>query len=126
MFRRKAGYSCKLAEETLVSELKTIAKTIRDRLDGTISDWTFGHVSKASMEGFNNKIRQHIRLAYGFRDRGNTLNSKSTNTPKSTAKITMTFCQKTVEEAKKVSEQTSKYTDFYVDSILFFRFFFGF
>ena len=60
---------CKLAEETLVPELKTMAKTIRDRLDGIVSYWTFGHVSNASMEGFNNKIRWLIRQAYGFRDR---------------------------------------------------------
>ena len=60
---------CKLAEETLVPELKTMAKTIRDRLDGIVSYWTFGHVSNAGMEGFNNKIRWLIRQAYGFRDR---------------------------------------------------------
>ena len=60
---------CKLAEETLVPELKTMAKTIRDRLGGIISYWTFGHVSNASVEGFNNKIRWLIRQAYGFRDR---------------------------------------------------------
>ena len=59
---------CKLAEETLVLELKTMAKTIRDRLEGITSYWTFGHVSNASMEGFNNKIRWLIRQAYGFRD----------------------------------------------------------
>ena len=57
-----------MAEETLVPELKTMAKTIRDRLDGIVSYWTFGHVSNASMEGFNNKIRWLIRQAYGFRD----------------------------------------------------------
>ena len=59
---------CKLAEETLVPELKTMAKTIRDRLGGIVSYWTFGHVSNASMEGFNNKIHRLIRQAYGFRD----------------------------------------------------------
>ena len=60
---------CKAAEDTLVPELKTMAKTIRDRLDGITSYWTFGHLSNASMEGFNNKIRWLIRQAYGFRDR---------------------------------------------------------
>ena len=59
---------CAMAEETLVPELKTMAKTIRDRLDGIVSYWTFGHVSNASTEGFNNKIRWLIRQAYGFRD----------------------------------------------------------
>ena len=38
---------CKRAEETLVPELKTMAKTIRDRLDGIVSYWTFGHASNA-------------------------------------------------------------------------------
>ena len=46
-----------------------MAKTIRDRLDGIVRYWTFGHVSNASAEGFNNKIRWLIRQAYGFRDR---------------------------------------------------------
>ena len=59
---------CAMAEKTLVPELKTMAKTIRDRLDGITSYWTFGHVSNASTEGFNNKIRWLIRQAYGFRD----------------------------------------------------------
>ena len=59
---------CKEAEETLVPELKTMAKTIRDRMDGITSYWTFEHLSNASMEGFNNKIRWLNRMAYGFRD----------------------------------------------------------
>ncbi len=59
---------CKLVEETLVPELKTMAKTIRDRLDGIVSYWTFGHVSNARTEGFNNKIRWLTRQVYGFRD----------------------------------------------------------
>jgi transposase len=46
-----------------------MAKTIRDRLEGITSYWTFGHASNASTEGFNNKIRWLIRQAYGFRDR---------------------------------------------------------
>jgi len=60
---------CKLAEETGIRELKTMAKTIRDKLDGIVSYWTFRHISNASMEGFNTKIRLLIRQAYGFRDR---------------------------------------------------------
>ena len=58
-----------MVPKTLVLELKTMAKTIRDRLDGIVSYWTFGHVSNASTEGFNNKIRWLNRMAYGFRDR---------------------------------------------------------
>ena len=57
---------CAMAEETLVPEPKTMAKTIRDRLDGIVNCWTFGHASNASTEGFNNKIRWLTRQAYGF------------------------------------------------------------
>ena len=60
---------CKLAEETGIHELKTMAKTIRDKLDVIVSYWTFRHISNASMEGFNTKIRLLTRQAYGFRDR---------------------------------------------------------
>lgn len=60
---------CKLAEETKIPELKTMARTIRDKLDGIVSFWTFRHISNAKMEGFNNKIRWLIKQAYGFRDR---------------------------------------------------------
>ena len=59
----------KLAEETQIPELRTMARTIRDKLDGIVSFWTFRHISNASMEGFNNKIRWLIKQAYGFRDR---------------------------------------------------------
>ena len=55
---------CKEAEETLVPELKTMAKTIRDRIEGITSYWIFEHLSNASMEGFNNKIRWLNRMAY--------------------------------------------------------------
>ena len=47
---------CKLAEETGIPELKTMARTIRDKLDGIVAYWTFRHISNAKMEGFNNKI----------------------------------------------------------------------
>lgn len=59
----------KLAEETQIPELRTMAHTIRDKLDGIVSFWTFRHISNTSMEGFNNKIRWLIKQAYGFRDR---------------------------------------------------------
>lgn len=59
----------KLAEETQIPELKTMARTIRDKLEGIVSFWTFRHISNAKMEGFNNKIRWLIKQAYGFRDR---------------------------------------------------------
>ena len=59
----------KLAEETGISELKTMARTIRDKLDGIVSFRTFRHIGNASMEGFNNKIRWLTKQAHGFRDR---------------------------------------------------------
>ena len=58
----------KLAEETRIPELRTMAKTLRDKIEGIISFWTFRHISNADMEGFNNKIRWLIKQAYGFRD----------------------------------------------------------
>lgn len=58
----------KLAEETGIPELKSMARRIRDKLDGIITYGTFDRMSKASTEGFNNKIWWLIRQAYGFRD----------------------------------------------------------
>ncbi len=52
---------CKLAEETGIPELKTMARTIRDKLDGIVTYWTFRHISNVKMEGFNNKIRWLIK-----------------------------------------------------------------
>ncbi len=60
---------CRLAEETQIPELKVMAKTIRNNLDGIKTFWTFRHLTNARVEGFNNKIRWLIRQAYGFRDR---------------------------------------------------------
>jgi transposase len=60
---------CKSAEDTGIRELQIMARTIRDKLDGIVSFWTFRHISNAKMEGFNNKIRWLIKQAYGFRDR---------------------------------------------------------
>jgi len=56
-----------LAVETGIKELKTMAKTIRQRFDGIIAFWHTGFTS-ASMEGFNNKIGWLQRQAYGYRD----------------------------------------------------------
>ena len=63
-FRRWAT----LAVETGSRELAAMAKTIREKLQGIITYWTFHRLSNASTEGFNNKIRWLIRQAYGFRD----------------------------------------------------------
>ena len=46
-----------------------MARTIRDKMDGIVSFWTFRNISSAKMEGFNNKIRWLIKQACGFRDR---------------------------------------------------------
>ena len=51
------------------TELKTMTRTIRDKLDVIVTYWTFRHISNAKMEGFNNKIRWLTKQAYGFRDR---------------------------------------------------------
>lgn len=45
-----------------------MAKTIREKLHGIITCWTFDRMSYASTEEFNDKIRWLIRQAYGFRD----------------------------------------------------------
>ena len=57
-----------LAAATESRELIAMAKTIREKLYGIITYWTFERMSNASTEGFNNKIRWLIRQAYGFRD----------------------------------------------------------
>jgi len=57
-----------LATQTGSKELVAMAKTIREKLPGIITYWTFDRLSNASTEGFNNKIRWLMRLAYGFRD----------------------------------------------------------
>jgi transposase len=67
--RRAFARWCKVADKTEIPELKTMVKTIRSKIDGIVTYWTFSGMSNASMEGFNNKIRWLIRQAYGFRDR---------------------------------------------------------
>jgi transposase len=67
--RRAFARWCKAADKTEIPELKTMAKTVRNKIDGIVTYWTFSGISNASMEGFNNKIRWLIRQAYGFRDR---------------------------------------------------------
>lgn len=58
---------CKLAIESKIGVLKTMAKTITQRLEGIVSFWET-KVTSASMEGFNNKIGAMQRKAYGYRD----------------------------------------------------------
>jgi len=61
-------YWCKLAKETGISCLKTMAKTITNHLDGILAYWTEAKLTSAGMEGFNNKVRWLIRQAYGYHD----------------------------------------------------------
>ncbi|MBE6363324.1 MAG: transposase [Lentisphaerae bacterium] len=37
--------------------MKDNGRTIRDKLDGIVTCWTYRHIINARMEGFNNKIR---------------------------------------------------------------------
>ena len=60
-------YWCKLAIESGITELKTMAKTITQRLDGIVAFFSTG-LTSSSMEGFNNKIGWLQRQAYGYRD----------------------------------------------------------
>ena len=58
---------CKLAIETGIPEMKTMANTLTSHLDGIVAYWNEG-ITSAAMEGFNNKIRWLIRQAYGYHD----------------------------------------------------------
>lgn len=61
-------YWCKLADETEIPCLKTMAKTIGSHLEGILAYWTESQLTSAGMEGFNNKVRWLIRQAYGYWD----------------------------------------------------------
>ena len=60
---------CSLADASGISQLKTMAKTIRSKIKGITAYWDWDGLTNAAMEGFNNKIRWLIRQAYGYRDR---------------------------------------------------------
>jgi transposase len=59
---------CAEAEATKVSQLKTMSKTIKKRIEGILAYWTTDRVTSAAVEGFNNKIRWLIKQAYGYHD----------------------------------------------------------
>lgn len=59
---------CKKADSSKIPELITMARTIRKRMEGILAFWTQNRLTSAGMEGFNNKIRWLIRVAYGYRD----------------------------------------------------------
>ena len=66
--RHLFGRWCRLADETGVPEMRSMAKQVRGHLEGILGYWTFAGASNASTEGFNNKIRWLISQAYGFHD----------------------------------------------------------
>lgn len=47
---------CAMAVESGIACLKTMAKTIRQRIDGLLAYWNHGCLTSASQEGFNNMI----------------------------------------------------------------------
>lgn len=59
---------CKLAEESNISSMKTMAKTIRKNMEGIKGYWKHEKLTSAGVEGFNNKIGWLNRQAYGYRD----------------------------------------------------------
>lgn len=56
------------ADATGVRELAEMAGLIRGHLGGILAYWETGRITNASSEGFNQKIRWLIDMAYGFRD----------------------------------------------------------
>ena len=59
---------CRLADDTGLPEMRSMAKQVREHIKGILGYWTFAGASNASTEGFNNKIRWLISQAYGFHD----------------------------------------------------------
>ena len=78
-----------------------MARTIRDKLDGIVTYWTFCHISNAKMEGFNNKIRGLIKQAYGFRDREYNKIENLSTAGNLKREINMSFCHKPSKRPKK-------------------------
>nr|DAI48513.1 MAG TPA: transposase [Caudoviricetes sp.] len=76
-----------------------MAKTLRDKIESIISFWTFRHISNASMEGFNNKIRWLIEEAYGFRD-SKYFKLKIYQLPEISSVKELQFMKKNIEETK--------------------------
>ena len=76
-----------------------MAKTLRDKIESIISFWTFRHISNASMEGFNNKIRWLIEQAYGFRD-SKYFKLKIYQLPEISSVKELQFMKKNIEETK--------------------------
>ncbi len=62
------NYWCKLAIDSGITGMKTMAKTIKRNMEGIKGYWKHFKLTSASMEGFNNKIGWLNRQAYGYRD----------------------------------------------------------
>lgn len=61
-------YWCKLADQSGISCLEKMAKSIRKHMEGILAYWAESGLTNAGMEGFNNKVRWLIRQAYGYSD----------------------------------------------------------
>ena len=58
----------RMAEQTEVYQLRSMAKCIRNHMEGILAFWVYDRATNAKSEGFNNKIRWLVSQAYGFRD----------------------------------------------------------
>ena len=59
---------CEKADRSEIPELIAMARTIRKHMKGILAFWKSNRLTSAGMEGFNNKIRWLIRIAYGYHD----------------------------------------------------------
>jgi transposase len=59
---------CEMAKASKIHQLTAMAKTIDTHFHGILGYWRYAGASNARQEGFNNKIRWLISMAYGYRD----------------------------------------------------------
>ena len=62
------GDWCEKASVGCSKNMRKMAKTIHSHWEGIIAYWSYGGLTNAAMEGFNNKVKTMIRQAYGLRD----------------------------------------------------------
>jgi transposase len=58
----------RMAEQTEVCQLRSMAKCIRNHMEGILAFWIYDRATNAKSEGFNNKIRWLVSQAYGYKD----------------------------------------------------------
>jgi transposase len=58
----------RMAEQTEVYQLRSMAKCIRNHMEGILAFWVYDRATNAKSEGFNNKIRWLVSQAYGYKD----------------------------------------------------------